>query len=136
VLGLAIYRLSQRWLCDPVRERGWHWRGTLLKLGAWNVYLRGLVLAVRGIAVPYIPTAKERKTTSFWSLAAVPVTIIGVSALTAAGVLFRRLYVLDETYVRLTTEATYGMIGFLVVNAIYMSGRIYAAWKDRDIPEL
>ena len=136
ILGLAIYRLSQRWLCDPAREKGWHWRGTLLKIGAWNVYLKGLILAIRGITVPYIPTAKERKTSSFWSLAAVPMAIIGISVCTTAGVLWRRLYFLDETYVRLTTEATYGMIGFLTVNAIYMSGRVYAAWKDREIPEL
>ena len=62
--------------------------------------------------------------------------IIAMSVGTAVGVLARRLYVLDETYVRLTTEATYGMIGFLTVNAIFMSGRVYAAWKDRAIPEL
>src|SRR6266852_637997 len=59
VLGIFIYRFAQRWLCDPVRERGFHWRGTLLKVGAWSVYLKGLLLSILGIAVPYIPTRSE-----------------------------------------------------------------------------
>jgi hypothetical protein len=39
----------------------------LLKIGAWTVYLKGLALAILGIAVPYIPTAKERRRARFWS---------------------------------------------------------------------
>src|SRR5688500_14170137 len=132
LLGLGIYRLSQRWLCDPARERGWHWRGTLLKIGAWSVFLRGLWLALRGVDVPYIPTAKERKFGDFWRLATVPVTLIVVSALTVVIVLYRRLFALDETHVRITTEATWAMAGFLIINSIFMSGRLWAAWQDRD----
>jgi cellulose synthase (UDP-forming) len=131
VLGLIIYRFSQRWLCDPLRERGWHWRGTLMKIGAWNVYLNGLLLAVRGISVPYIPTAKERKTGSFWSMAAMPISVILVSVATVSTVVWRRLFVLEESHVRITTEATWGMMAFLIVNCLYMSGRLWAAWKDR-----
>ncbi len=134
LIGLVIYRLSQLWLCDPRRERGWHWRGTLLKIGAWNVYLQGLVLAVRGIAVPYIPTAKERKRASFWRLGGVPLAILFLSAVTVATVIIRRLYYIDESEVRITTEATYGMIGFLIVNCVFMSGRVFAAWQDRERP--
>ncbi len=132
ILGLAIYRLSQRWLCYPQRERGWHWRGTLMKIGSWNVYLNGLLLALRGIAVPYVPTSKERLKTRFWSLAWVPLSVIGMSFVTVAVALWQRLYVLDETHVRVTTEATYGMIAFLIVNLMLMSGRVWAAWQDRE----
>ncbi|HET7706812.1 MAG TPA: glycosyltransferase family 2 protein [Thermoanaerobaculia bacterium] len=131
LLGLAIYRLSQRWLCDPARERGWHWRGTLLKIGAWNVFLRGLWFAVRGIDVPYIPTAKERKFGEFWRLSRLPLGVIAISAVTVAIVVYRRLFVLDETHVRITTEATWAMAGFLIINSIFMSGRLWAAWQDR-----
>ena len=134
IVGLAIYRLSQLWLCDPARERGWHWRGTLLKIGAWNIYLKGLLLALRNIAVPYIPTAKKRQTASFWSLARVPLSVIAISAATVIAVIFQRLYFLDESKVRMTTEATFGMIGFLFVNAVFMSGRLWAAWQDRSRP--
>lgn len=131
LLGLTIYRLSQRWLCDPVRERGWHWRGTLLKIGTWNVFLRGLWFAIRGIEVPYIPTAKERKFGEFWRLARLPLAVIAISATTLLIVVYRRLFVLDEHYVRVTTEATWAMAGFLIINAIFMSGRLWAAWQGR-----
>ena len=135
LLGLGIYRLSQRWLCDPARERGWHWRGTLLKIGAWNVFLRGLWLALRGVEVPYVPTAKERKFGEFWRLARMPVAVIVLSAVTVVIVLYRRLFILDETHVRITTEATWAMAGFLIINSIFMSGRLWAAWQDRDREE-
>ena len=129
--GIAIYLFLQRWLCDPVRERGVHWRGTLLKIGAFSVYLEGLVLAVLGVAVPYIPTAKERRTGRFWPLARLPLAVIAVSAAAVAWTVIRRLYVMPEAEVRISTEGTLGMLGFLVLNTIFMGGRVYAAWKGR-----
>lgn len=132
VLGVAIYRFVQRWLCDPVRERGFHWRATVMKIGTWNVYLRGLVLAVLNVAVPYIPTAKERRHARFWMLARVPLAVILLSAGTLLWTAFLQLYVLPESEVRITTEVTLGMTTFTIVNAILMSGRLYAAWQDRE----
>jgi len=129
--GVVIYRFAQRWLCDPATERGWHWRGMLLKVGCWSVYLKGLILALFGIAVPYIPTAKSRQAGNFWRLAAVPLTITVGSLATLAAVIIRRLYLMSEAEVRITTEVAAGMIGFLMINVLFMSGRIYAAWKDR-----
>jgi cellulose synthase (UDP-forming) len=131
LFGALIYRAAQHWLCDPARERGWHWRGMLLKVGCWSVYLRGLVLALAGIAVPYIPTAKSRQAGNFWRLAAVPLTITVGSVATLVAVVIRRLYVLPEAEVRITTEVAAGMIAFLMINVVFMSGRLYAAWKDR-----
>ena len=135
LLGLLIYRVSQQWLCDPERERGWHWRGTLLKLGSWNVYLRGLWLALRGIEVPYVPTSKERKLGSFWLHIKMPFAVVAISLVTVAATVYRRLFLLDETHVRITTEATWAMIAFLLLNCIFMSGRIWAAWQDRELWE-
>ncbi|MGZ7039491.1 MAG: glycosyltransferase family 2 protein, partial [Thermoanaerobaculia bacterium] len=82
LFGLLIYRFVQRWLCDPDRERGFHWRGTLLKIGAWSVFLKGLVLALANIAVPYVPTSKQRLRGNFWRLARVPILVICASAVT------------------------------------------------------
>ena len=135
LLGLAVYRMSQRWLCDPARERGWHWRGTVLKIGAWNVYLKGLWLALRGIEVPYIPTAKERKLGEFWRLATMPLAIMAISSITVITVIYQRLFLLDESHVRITTEATWAMVGFLFINCLFMSGRLWAAWQDRVRPQ-
>ena len=131
LFGALIYRAAQHWLCDPARERGWHWRGTLLKVGCWSVYLKGLLLALAGIAVPYIPTAKSRQAGNFWPLAAVPLTITLGSLATLAAVIVRRLFFLPEAEVRITTEVAAGMIAFLMINVVFMSGRLYAAWKDR-----
>jgi cellulose synthase (UDP-forming) len=135
LLGVFIYRFTQRWLCDPVRERGFHWRGTLLKIGSWSVYLKGLVLAILGIAVPYIPTAKERTPARFWTWARVPLITIALSALTFLLTLWKQLFLLPESEVRMTTEVTFGMLFFMCVNAVLMSGRLFAAWIDRERKE-
>jgi cellulose synthase (UDP-forming) len=131
ICGVAIYLFLQRWLCDPDRERGVHWRGTLLKIGAFNVYLKGLALALLGVAVPYIPTAKERRAGRFWPLAGVPLAVVALSAAAAAWTVTRRLFAVPEAEVRISTEVTLGMLGFLVLNSIFMGGRVYAAWQDR-----
>jgi cellulose synthase (UDP-forming) len=130
ILGAMIYRFVQRWLCDPVRERGWHWRGTLLKIGSWNEFLRGLVLAIRGVEVPYIPTRKERHRGRFWTLARVPLLTIGLSVLTIGWTVVRQLFFVPESEVLITTEVTVGMVMFLMINIVLMSGRVYAAWID------
>ncbi|MFI5180828.1 MAG: glycosyltransferase family 2 protein [Thermoanaerobaculia bacterium] len=129
--GIAVYLFLQRWLCDPARERGVHWRGTLLKIGAFSVYLEGLVLAVLGVAVPYIPTAKERRAARFWPLARLPLLVIALSAAATLWTAYRRLFVVPEPEVRISTEVTLGMLGFLVLNSIFMGARLYAAWQDR-----
>jgi cellulose synthase (UDP-forming) len=129
--GVAIYLFLQRWLCDPVRERGVHGRGTLLKVGSFSVYLKGLVLAVLGVAVPYIPTAKVRQTGRFWALARLPLFVVALSLAATAWTITRRLFVIPEAEVRISTEVTLGMLGFLVLNVVFMSGRIYAAWQGR-----
>ncbi|HQQ77458.1 MAG TPA: cellulose synthase catalytic subunit [Thermoanaerobaculia bacterium] len=129
--GVAIYLFIQRWLCDPVRERGVHGRGTLLKVGSFSVYLKGLVLAVLGVAVPYIPTAKVRQTGRFWALARLPLFVVALSLAATAWTITRRLFVIPEAEVRISTEVTLGMLGFLVLNVVFMSGRIYAAWQGR-----
>jgi cellulose synthase (UDP-forming) len=130
--GIAIYRFEQRWLCDPARERGFHWRGTLLKLGSWSVYLKGLVLSVLRVAVPYIPTAKERRTSRFWKLARTPSLMILLSLCAVFWTIWRILFILPEGQVRISTEVILGMSGFLAINVAFMSGRLYAAWKDRE----
>jgi cellulose synthase (UDP-forming) len=130
VLAVAIYFFSQRWLADPDRERGWHWRGMLLKIGAWDVYLLGLLYALAKIAVPYIPTAKQRRRGNFARLSAVPMTVVVLSVVSILWTFFYRMRLATEAEVRISTEATFGMMAFVVINMLFMSGRIYAAWTD------
>jgi cellulose synthase (UDP-forming) len=133
--GVAVYRFAQRWLCDPRRERGFHWRGTLLKIGTWNVYFEGLLLAILDVAVPYIPTAKERRRARFWVLARLPLAMLAVSFTTIGWTIYRQLYVIPESEVLITTEVTLGMVTFALINVVLMSGRLYAAWADRTRKE-
>lgn len=135
LFGIVVYAFSQRWLCDRPRERGLHWRGTLLKIGSWSVYLKGLALAILGIAVPYIPTAKERRRARFWVSARLPLAVLALSLLALVWTVYIQLYVLPESEVLITTEVTLGMVTFAVMNALLMSGRLYAAWVDRPRKE-
>lgn len=130
LFGAINYRFVQRWLVDPDRERGWHWRGMLLKIGSWSVYLKGFLLAVANVAVPYIPTAKERQKGRFFRLAAMPLAVMAISCAAVAWTIVRRLWLLPEAEVRITSEAAAGMIAFALINCLFMSGRLYAAWKD------
>ena len=130
LFGVAIYQFVQRWMCDPPRERGLHWRGTLLKIGSWSIYLTGLWYALRGIAVPYIPTAKERRRGRFWTLARVPLLMLAASAITIGWTVYRQLYIVPESEVLITTEVTLGMVMFATINTVLMSGRLYAAFVD------
>jgi cellulose synthase (UDP-forming) len=132
LFAIAIYLFVQRWLIDPERERGLHWRGMLLKVGCWSVYLHGFLLAVANVAVPYVPTAKVRRRSNFWKLAAVPLVTYMLLLATLVFTIGSRLYVMPESEVRISTEATFGMVAFLLVNGILMSGRLYAAWSDRE----
>jgi len=130
--GATVYFFSQRWLCDRRRERGLHWRGTLLKIGSWSVYLRGLVLAVMNVAVPYVPTAKERRRARFLTLARPPLAVLVISLLALVWTGYLQLYVLPESEVLITTEVTLGMVSFAAINIVLMSGRLYAAFTDRE----
>jgi cellulose synthase (UDP-forming) len=132
VFGSVVYFFSQRWLCDRRRERGLHWRGTLLKIGSWSIYLTGFYYALRGIAVPYIPTAKERRRGNFWTLARLPLAVLVISLLSIVWTGYLQLYVLPESEVLITTEVTLGMVAFAAINAVLMSGRLYAAFTDRE----
>ncbi|MEO6325446.1 MAG: glycosyltransferase family 2 protein [Thermoanaerobaculia bacterium] len=129
LFGIFIYLFSERFLCDPTRERGFHLRGFLLKLGLWPVYLKGTLLAFLRIDVPYIATAKEARTGSFWRLARVQ--LIGITATLglAANMIHERLYQLPESHVRLTTGVAWGMLSFALIHAAFASSVIYAAWR-------
>lgn len=131
VFGILSYLYSQRWLCDPRRERGLHLRALLMKVGLWSVYSYGLVLALLRINVPYMPTAKEKMRSNFWRHAFVPGVTMTLTFTLVAWTAYERVYLLPESVVRSTTEITVGMIFFALVNVVYSSGRLYAAWKGR-----
>jgi cellulose synthase (UDP-forming) len=130
-IGLAIYLFVQRWLCDPASERGLHWRGFVLKLASWPVYLAGTVLGVMRAEIPYIPTAKQAVRGRFVRLAWPQFVLVGVYCLTVARIVYTRLLITPEAALQLSAEAIWGMIAFATLPVLAAIGALYAAWEAR-----
>ncbi|MDP2955652.1 MAG: cellulose synthase catalytic subunit [Longimicrobiales bacterium] len=134
LLGMLIYMYAQRWLCHPEMERGLHWRGLMLKVASWPVFLAGAVLAVARAEVPYIPTAKEARRGRFLLLAWPHLLLLGVYLLTLAHTLYGRLVSTPEAQLALSAEAVWAMTGFATSAVILAGGGIHAAWRARSTP--
>lgn len=134
LLGVGIYLHVQRWLCHPAVERGLHWRGTILKMACWPVFLAGTWLAVIRADIPYIPTAKEASAGQFWKLASPHLGLLAIFLVTLSWVTARRLLTIPETTLMLTSEAVWGMIFFASIAVAMAAGAIYAAWTSRRVP--
>jgi cellulose synthase (UDP-forming) len=130
-IGMAIYFLMQRWLCDPSTERGTHWRGLVLKWACWPIVLVGTVLAVFRAEIPYIPTAKEAVRGKFLRLAWPQLLLIGLFTITAARVVDVRLHSTPETEIALSSEAIWGMMLFATLPMLAAMGTLVAAWQSR-----
>lgn len=132
VAGLALYLFTQRWLCDPATEGGLHWRGFLLKLATWPVYVAGTVLGVLRYDVPYRPTAKSAVQASFLRLAWPHLLLLAALTVTIASVLpARLLWGADD----LNAEAVWGMLAFALLPAAASTTGVVAAWQARTVPE-
>jgi cellulose synthase (UDP-forming) len=119
-LFVLIHIVSQRWMRDR-SERGFQLRGMLLKLGTWPVYILALVYAIVGVAVPYLPTAKNRQAGNFLHLVTPHLAIIGLSIAGIAWALNSPLRDFDGTRL---------MIFFAVVNCLLMLPTVLAAVSD------
>jgi len=131
VVGIAIYFYVQRWLADPATERGLHWRGAMLKLACWPVFLAGTVLAIVRAEIPYIPTAKEAVRGRFFRLGWPQLLQIGVFTVTLGWILYRRLWRTAEGALVLSSEAVWGMVFFAALPTLLSGGALYAAWQAR-----
>jgi cellulose synthase (UDP-forming) len=131
IVGVAIYLLVQRWLCDGTTERGLHWRGLVLKTACWPIVLLGTILAIARMEVPYIPTAKEAVQGRFLRLAWPSLVLIGLFCVTVARVIYVRMVFTPEGGLELSSEAVWGMIAFASLPAAASLGAVYAAWEAR-----
>ena len=134
LVGVVAYLVSQRWLAHPEGERGLHWRGLSLKIACWPVFLVGTLLAVIRAKIPYIPTAKEARRGRFFALAWPHLALAALYLSSTAWTVYDRLYRTSEGTLFLTSEATWGMVGFASMAALLASGGIRAAWEARTPP--
>jgi cellulose synthase (UDP-forming) len=132
VLGIGIYLFAQRWMCHPEVERGLHWRGMMLKLACWPIFLAGTLLAIARAEIPYIPTAKEVKRGQFLRLAWPHLVMAALFAFTLVFTIYERSVRTPEELIALTSEAVWGMVSFAALAVLLLSGGIYAAWKARS----
>jgi cellulose synthase (UDP-forming) len=130
VIGILIYLFVQTWLCHPQMERGLHWRGMVLKFACWPVFLLGFLLSVVNIDIPYIPTAKKAVTGKLTPFVRPLLLHIGIFVFTLIYVLYRRWAVIPETELALTSEMTWGMIGFATLSVSMVIGGVIAAWQS------
>jgi cellulose synthase (UDP-forming) len=114
---LVIHLLSQRWMRHP-SERGLQWRGMLLKLGTWPVYLLALAYAAAGVKVPYLPTAKTRQRGNFIGLVLPHLVVI---ILSLAGIVWALNSPLADF------DGTRLMIVFASINCMLMLPTVLAA---------
>jgi cellulose synthase (UDP-forming) len=133
-IGGAVYLFAQRWLCHPSAEWGLHWRGLMLKMACWPVFLAGTVLAVVRADIPYIPTSKTAVRGRFLRLAWPHLLLLAAFAATLARTVYQRLLHTSEGSLMLTAEAVWGMMAFATLAVVLVGGGIYAAWEARATP--
>lgn len=132
VAGVAVYLYTQRWLAHPAAERGFHWRGLMLKVASWPIFLAGTLLAIVRAEIPYIPTAKEVRRGQFLRLAWPHLVVVALFVVTLAVTVFARVMLVPVERMAVTTEAVWGMLAFAALAALLLWGGIYAAWQARS----
>jgi len=131
-MAILIYLFVQRWLSHPDSEKGFHFRGMVLKFASWPVFLLGTLLAIVDAEIPYIPTAKKAvKGLSPFTRPLIFQVIIFV--LTLAYVIYDRIFVASEGILILTSQQIWGMFAFAFVSILMVIGGVYAAYESSNL---
>ena len=128
-ISIFIYVYAQKFLCDRKTERGFHWRGMILKYSCWPVFLYAFYLTLIHKKIPYIPTSKTA-VKGFINPFVKPLIIYCiVFFITVIGVYIERRYFTPESELIFTAQRTWGMIGFSLIAFIQSVGGILAAYE-------
>ena len=131
MVGVGMYLFVQKWMCHPAIENGIHWRGMMLKIACWPVFLAGTLLAIVRAEIPYIPTAKEAVRGRFLRLAWPQLLLIVIYLATLINTIRVRLLGTAEGALELTSQAVWGMVLFATIPVVMSGGAMYAAWEAR-----
>ncbi|MGM5630476.1 glycosyltransferase [Apibacter raozihei] len=111
-IAIIIYAFAQKYLCDPVTERGFHWRGMILKYACWPVFTYAFLLALFNKKIPYIPTAKTAQN-QFFTPFVKPLFLYCIFFILGVTLIYiGRRYYLPESELYLTIQETWGMVAF------------------------
>lgn len=132
-ISIFIYIYAQKFLCDKKTERGFHWRGMILKYSCWPVFLYAFYLTLIQKKIPYIPTSKTA-VKGFINPFVKPLIIYCfIFFITVIGVYIERRYFTPETELIFTAQRTWGMIGFSLIAFIQSVGGIIAAYEAMNL---
>tara|TARA_R110001592_G_scaffold68389_2_gene209596 strand:- start:1385 stop:2998 length:1614 start_codon:yes stop_codon:yes gene_type:complete len=131
LIAMFIYGYAQRFLCDRKTEKGFHWRGMVLKYSCWPVFTYAFYLTLINKKIPYLPTAKIA-VKGFMNPFVKPLLWYCILViLMLLGVYIERRYFIPESELILTAEKTWAMIGFAMIAFIQFTGGIGAAFKSK-----
>ncbi|MGY6649963.1 glycosyltransferase family 2 protein [Wenyingzhuangia sp. IMCC45574] len=128
-IAILIYSYVQRFLCDRETERGFHWRGMILKYSCWPVFTYAFFLTLINKKIPYIPTAKiaERK---FMNPFVKPLIVyVVLFLLMMVGVYVERKYFIPQSELIFTAHRAWAMMGFAMIAVLQSIGGIFAAYE-------
>jgi cellulose synthase (UDP-forming) len=132
-IGATIYLYAQRWFCDARAERGLHWRGLILKIACWPIFVIGTLLAIARIELPYVPTAKQGVRRPFLRLAWPHLALLALYVATLAHVVSTRILT-EGAWLDRSPEAAWGMALFAAMPVAASVGALHAAWESSRPP--
>ena len=133
--AIAIYAYAQKFLADRKTEKGFHWRGMVLKYASWPIFLYAFYLTLRNKKIPYLPTSKTaiKKFMNPFVKPLIAYNIIFI--ITVIGVYIQRRFFTPESELIFSVEKTWGMIAFSFVAFVQSFGGILAAYQSKFIKE-
>lgn len=135
LIAVLIYAYVQKFLCDPQTERGFHWRGMILKYSCWPVFFYAFLLTLARKNIPYIPTAKTAVRGFMNPFVKPLIAYCLVFLITVAGVYIERRYFTPESELPFSAQRTWGMLAFSFVAFIQSIGGILASYSGMKISE-
>ncbi|MFZ4543843.1 MAG: glycosyltransferase family 2 protein [Saprospiraceae bacterium] len=132
-LAVCIYAYAQKFLCDPSTERGFHWRGMILKYSCWPVFFYAFLLALAKKTIPYIPTAKTAVKGFLNPFVKPLIAYCFVFLITVIGVYVERRYFTAESELTFSAQRTWGMLAFSFVAFIQSVGGIMASYGGLNL---
>jgi cellulose synthase (UDP-forming) len=135
IIAILIYIYAQKFLCDHKTEKGFHWRGMILKYSCWPVFVYAFFLTLISKKIPYIPTAKTA-VKGFINPFVKPLIVYCIVFFVAlTGVYIERRYYTPESELLFTAQRTWGMIGFSFIAFVQSVGGILAAYEAMNLKE-
>ena len=102
-----------------------------MKFACWPVYFLGFLLSIVNAEIPYIPTAKKAVTGSFTPFARPLIVHLIVFLGTLGWVIYKRVVLVPESALLLTSERTWGMMAFAAIAVLMILGGLYAARESK-----